>query len=58
MNVIKRNGEIQPFDFSKIEVAVESAFKACGYEKTPISFIEGLKHFIDMFDDDYTFKVE
>ena len=32
INVIKRNGQKVPFDFSKIRKAVESAFKSCGKE--------------------------
>ena len=32
INVIKRNGQKVPFDFSKIHKAVESAFKSCGKE--------------------------
>ncbi|MBP5210220.1 MAG: anaerobic ribonucleoside-triphosphate reductase [Bacteroidales bacterium] len=58
MKVIKRNGEIQGFDFSKIEKAVNSAFVACGKERVPDSFLESLLHLFSMFDDDYTFKVE
>ena len=58
MKVIKRNGEVQDFDFSKIEKAVSSAFTACGREKTPEEFLQNLKHLFGMFDDDYSFKVE
>lgn len=58
MKVIKRNGEIQNYDFSKIEKAVNSAFVACGRDKMPDDFHESLKHLFSMFDDDYSFKVE
>ena len=58
MKVIKRNGEVQDFDFSKIEKAVSSAFIACGREKTPEEFLQNLNHLFGMFDDDYSFKVE
>lgn len=58
MKVIKRNGEIQNFDFSKIEKAVNSAFIACGREKMPDEFQQSLIHLFGMFDEDYTFKVE
>ncbi|MBQ9475402.1 MAG: anaerobic ribonucleoside-triphosphate reductase [Bacteroidales bacterium] len=58
MKVIKRKGEIQNFDFSKIEAAVNSAFKACGKGQAPESFLENLQHMLSMFNDDYTFKVE
>ncbi len=58
MKVIKRNGEIKNFDFSKIENAVNAAFAACGKGKMPNEFRESLLHLFGMFNDDYTFKVE
>jgi len=58
MKVIKRNGEIQDFDFSKIETAVNSAFEACGKGKSPDLFLENLLHMLGMFNADYTFRVE
>ena len=58
MKVIKRNGDIQKFDFSKIETAVNSAFAACGRGKAPESFLEDLLHILNMFPEEYTFKVE
>lgn len=58
MKVIKRNGEIRNFDFSKIENAVNSAFEACGKGHVPNEFIESLMHLFNMFDEDHTFKVE
>ena len=57
MKVIKRNGEVQGFDISKIETAIASAFKACGKE-FPEELDQNLNHLFGMFDDDYTFKVE
>ena len=57
MKVIKRNGEVQNFDLSKIETAINSAFEACGKE-FPEELGQNLKHLFGMFDDDYTFKVE
>ena len=58
MKVIKRNGDIQNYDFEKITTAVNSAFVACGKEKIPDDFVQSLKHLFSMFDEDYTFKVE
>ena len=58
MKVIKRNGEIQNFDFSKIETAVNSAFVATTGNVSPESFLENLRHLLSMFNSDYTFKVE
>ncbi len=58
MKVIKRNGEIQSYDFEKITTAVNSAFVACGKERIPDDFVQSLKHLFSMFDEDYTFKVE
>ena len=58
MKVVKRNGEVQNFDFSKIEKAVNSAFEACGMGRMPDSFLQSLIHLFGMFDEDYTFKVE
>ncbi|MCQ2171029.1 MAG: anaerobic ribonucleoside-triphosphate reductase [Bacteroidales bacterium] len=58
MKVIKRNGEIQKFDFSKIETAVNSAFAASGRGVAPDSLLEDLQHILNMFPNEYTFKVE
>lgn len=33
--IIKRNGQIEPFDVNKIYNAVNNAFKSCGYSETP-----------------------
>ena len=57
MKVIKRNGEVQNFDISKIITAITSAFEACGKE-FPDELGQNLHHLFGMFDDDYTFKVE
>lgn len=35
MEVIKRNGNTVPFNFSKIQNALDSAFIDCGYDKCP-----------------------
>lgn len=58
MKVIKRNGEIQNFNFSKIETAVNSAFAACGHDGMPEDFHQSLVHLFSIFDNDYTFRVE
>lgn len=44
MQVIKRNGETQEFDFEKIRIAVNKAFKATGRESAPNIFFENLEH--------------
>jgi len=44
MQVIKRNGETQEFDFQKIKTAVNKAFKATGRECAPSIFFENLEH--------------
>lgn len=44
MKVIKRNGEIQEFDFQKIKNAVEKAFVATGRPGVPFIFFENLEH--------------
>ena len=38
MKVIKRNGEVVPYDFSKIEKAITSAFKAVTKEDPTSEF--------------------
>lgn len=58
MKVIKRNGDIQNYDFGKIKTAVNSAFVACGKGDAPAEFIESLQYLFGLFDEDYTFKVE
>ena len=42
MKVIKRNGEVVPYDFSKIEKAVTSAFKAVTKEDPTSEFYDFL----------------
>jgi anaerobic ribonucleoside-triphosphate reductase len=44
MQVIKRNGEIQEFDFEKIKTAVTKAFKATGRSGVSSIFFEDLEH--------------
>lgn len=48
MKVIKRNGEIQEFDFQKIKNAVEKAFVATGRPGVPFIFFENLEHWFDL----------
>ncbi len=50
MKVIKRNGEIQNFNFSKIENAVNSAFNACGKNQMPMDFLQSLIHLFGIVD--------
>ena len=42
MKVIKRNGEVVPYDFSKIEKAITSAFKAVTKEDPTSGFYDFL----------------
>ena len=58
MKVIKRNGEIRPFDFSKIENAINGAFKECRGEKAPETFIKKLRSYFPEETEDRTFTVE
>jgi len=58
MKVIKRNGQLQKYDFAKIEKAVQSAFVACGEQGIPAGLGENLNHLFEMFDDEAVFKVE
>ena len=44
MQVIKRNGETQKFDFEKIKNAVEKAFLATGRIGVPNILFENLEH--------------
>lgn len=44
MQVIKRNGELQEFNFDKIKIAVEKAFAATGRPGVPSIFFENLEH--------------
>ena len=48
MKVIKRNGEIQDFNFEKIKNAVEKAFKATGRSGVSCLFFEDLEHWFDL----------
>lgn len=52
MNVIKRDGTIQPFDFVKIKNAVNKAFIAEYNSSAPEEFIDYLKVICDSFTDD------
>jgi hypothetical protein len=44
MQVKKRNGEIQEFDFQKIKDAVNKAFVSTGRTGAPNIFFENLEH--------------
>ena len=44
MKVIKRNGEVQEFDFQKIKDAIEKAFVATGRSGAPNILFENLEH--------------
>jgi hypothetical protein len=44
MKVIKRNGEIQEFNFEKIKNAIEKAFIATGRPGVPSILFENLEH--------------
>ena len=52
INVIKRDGTIVPFDFSKIENAVNKAFNAIYESDAPSDFIDYLRTISDTFEDD------
>ena len=51
MKVIKRNGEVQEFDFQKIKNAIEKAFAATGRPGVPIILFENLEHWFDLMSD-------
>lgn len=44
MEVIKRNGEVQEFDFQKIKNAIKKAFESTGRIDAPSIFYENLEH--------------
>ena len=44
MQVIKRNGEFQEFDFEKIKNAIDKAFKATDRIGAPDVLFENLEH--------------
>lgn len=52
MKVIKRNGQIQEFDFNKIVIAVEKACKATNRIGVSQHFYDGLKHWLDLMSAD------
>ena len=54
MQVIKRNGEKQPFDFSKIKNAVNKAFNAVHQSDAPEEFINFLEAVASTFNSDMT----
>ena len=51
MKVIKRNGELQEFDFQKIKNAIEKAFVATGRPGVPCIFFENLEHWFKLIAD-------
>lgn len=57
MQVIKRNGEYQKFDFFKIKNAVYKAFNATG-RRCPDYFFEDLEYMFTLFGDNITLSVE
>ena len=52
MNVIKRDGTLQPFDFSKIKNAVNKAFIAVYNWEAPDDLIDYLRVVSNTFDED------
>lgn len=54
MQVIKRNGEKQDFDFSKIKNAVNKAFNAVHNSDAPDEFIDYLNAISQTFNKDIT----
>lgn len=54
INVIKRNGSIEPFDFQKIKNAVNKAFKAVEKTDAPDSLINYLETLCSTFKEDKT----
>ena len=51
MQVIKRNGEFQEFDFEKIKNAIDKAFKATGRTGAPNILFENLEHWFRLISD-------
>lgn len=58
MQVIKRNGETQEFDFNKIKTAVDKAFKATGRSGAPSIFFDDLEHWFGLLGRETTLSVE
>ena len=52
MNVIKRDGSVEPFDFQKIKNAVNKAFKAVHDLEAPDDFIDYLESVVSTFTED------
>ena len=52
MQVIKRDGSLQPFDFEKIKNAVNKAFNAEYKSDAPEEFIDYLKAICNSFKED------
>ena len=51
MKVIKRNGEVQEFDFQKIKNAIEKAFIATGRPGVPSILFENLEHWFTLISE-------
>ena len=58
MQVIKRNGELQEFDFQKIKNAVKRAFESTGRKDAPINFYDNLEHWFNLLAKEQTLSVE
>ena len=58
MRVIKRNGQLRDFDFSKIEKAVGASFSDCGYGAIPDDILFSLRFTLNSYGKDHVFKVE
>ena len=59
MQVIKRNGELQEFDFEKIKSAIDKAFKSTGRTGAPSILFEHLEHWFRLIcNGSKTIKVE
>lgn len=58
MQVIKRNGKIQEFDFQKIKNAVNKAFDSTDRIGAPKHFFENLEHWFSLFGKETTLTVE
>lgn len=50
MQVIKRNGELQEFDFQKIKNAIEKAFIATGRPGVPSILFENIEHWFNLMN--------
>ena len=58
MQIIKRDGSLRPFDFTKIRNAVNSAFLDCGYDSAPESIVTDLRVLFLSMDENSSVSVE